>query len=252
MRKTLMIVLGLLVFVLPLSAYSSVLKRSTVRQEQTGLRSSKIIRKNQLNWRRQTAKADVIESDELNKSDFVAISMDQLKNHSKSVIKGRVYNLQKMVSPKNMAYTKATIHIDKVISGDKALQGHNVYVALAGGLVSFNHWYANMNHPKDYDREVLVNNEEAPLPQIGSQVITGLIPNPIDESSDYNASLKQSGFTINNSYAADNLQYNFWVKNKNQKKFVLNNPQIRKKAAENNDLTKSLNKLTSEINKRYN
>lgn len=255
MRKTLMIFLGLLVFILPLSAYSvSVLKSSTIHQEQTNSdhSSNKIIRKNQLNWQKQTAKVDVIESDELTKNEFVATSMDQLKNHSKSVIKGQVYNLQKMVSPKNMVYTKATIHIDKVLSGDHSLQGQNVYIALAGGLVSFNHWYANMNHQKDDDREILVNNEEAPLAKIGSQIITGLVPNPIDESSDYNASLKQSGFTINNSYAVDNLQYNFWIKNKNQKKFVLNNPQIKKKSAKNSDLTRELDKLTTEINKKYN
>lgn len=251
MRKTL-IVLALLVFVLPLSAYSVKALDSTVRyQSKVELRKTKkTLQRNQKIWKKLTANADTIRSDGFDsKDEYVSTSLDQLKNHNQALVKGTVYKLQKMSSPQNMAYTKATIHIDKVISGDKTLQGHNVYVAFSGGLVSFDRWYANMSKPKDINHEIFVKNDEFPLPSIGAKVITGLVPNHLDEATEYNDSLKQSGFTIKNSYALDLPQYNFWIKRPTDKKYKLNNPKIDKK---NNDLTKELQKLTKQINQKYN
>ncbi len=255
MRKTLM-VLALLLFVLPLSACNtSTLTNSTTNYSKTSRtdNSKRIIRRNRRIWQRQVAKADVVHSDDF-RGDyvFIATSMEQLNNHSKAVVQGTVYKLEKMNSPKNMAYTKASIHVDKVISGDKTLKNQTIYVAMKGGLVSFDHWYANMSKPKDFDHEMLVKNEEFPLPSIGSKVITGLTPNHVDEPSDYNNSLKQSGFTIENSYAIVVPQYDFWVKSPNSKKYVLNNPEMRKEKTRDDNLSKGLKKMTSEINSEYN
>jgi len=254
MRKTLMI-LALLVFVLPLSAYSvDALKHSNINQNQVGTvqTPAQIIKKNQRAWKKLTSKADIIKSDEFeSKDDFIATSLTQLQNHSKSTIKGTVYNLQKMNSPKNMAYTKVTVHVDKVLTGDKDLKGKNIYLALPGGLVSFDHWYANMNKPKDFDHEMLVKNEEAPLPNIGSKIITGLTPNSLDEPSDYSDALKQSGFTIKNSYAVSDPRYNLWIKRSTASEFILNNPVIRKKDSKKSSLAKALRSLTTEINQEY-
>lgn len=257
MKKILMIILSLSVFGLVLSVYSVNTLKSSMTQHQKETRTlrntNRMINSNRKQWDKQIANADVIESNELkNDGEPIASSLEQLQNHSKLVIEGTVYNLQKMNSPKNMAYTKVELHIDKVISGDKDIQGKRIYLAMAGGLVSFDHWYANMSKPKDFNHEILVNIEEAPLPKIGSKVITGVIPNVIDESSEYNDALKQSGFTINNSYAISNQQYNVWIKNPGKKKYVLNNTKVNKRAAKNNDLTKALQKLTDQINKKYN
>lgn len=252
MRKTLMI-LALLVFVLPLSAYSvNALRDSTIPSKpSTNSKSpARMIQRNQRIWDKQIAKADVIRSDDIHQDNkYVGTTLNQLKNHNKALIQGTVYNLQKMNSPQNMAYTKATIHIDKVISGDTTIKGKNIYVAFEGGLVSFDHWYANMGKPKDFDHQILVKNEEFTLPAIGSKVITGLIPNHLDEATEYNNSLKQSGFTINNSYSLDVPEYNFWVKKLNATKYVLNNPKVRHK---NTDFAKELQKLTTKINQKYN
>ena len=227
-------------------------KEKTVKTEKVQ-GPSKLIKKNQRAWKKQISKADVIHSDEFsNTNDFVATSLGQFQNHSKSTIKGTVYNLEKMSSPKNMAYTKATIHVDKVLTGDKDLENKNIYVALPGGLVSFEHWYANMSKPKDFDHEMLVKNDEAPLPKIGSEIITGLIPNSVDEPSEYNDALKQSGFTITNSYAIDVPRYNIWIKSPTAKSFVLNNPKMNQKTTKDNSLAKSLQNLTTEINQKYN
>jgi len=254
MRKTLMI-LALLVFVLPLSAYSvNALKNSNSNRQVEMMQSpAKIVNKNQKAWNKLIAKADVINSDEFeSKDDFAASSLTQLQNHSKSTIMGTIYNLQKMNSPENMAYTKVTVHVDKVLTGDKDLKGKNIYLALPGGLVSFDHWYANMSKPKDFDHEMLVKNDEAPLPTIGSKIITGLIPSSLDEPSEYNDALKQSGFTNKNYSAISDPRYNLWIKKKGSKNFVLNNPVLRKKADKKGSLAKSIQKLTDEINREYN
>lgn len=242
MRKTLMIIFSLLVFALPLSAFS-INSLNTTQQVDV----SRIIRKNQSIWKKQIQNVDIINSEEFDDNNsFVATSLDQLRNHSKSVIKGTIYKLDKMNSPKNVAYTKASVHIDQVISGDKTLKNKTVYMALVGGLVSLDSLH-NSDHSGDFNHDVLVKNDQAPLPNIGSKIITGLVPNVIDEPSEYNDALRQSGFTIHNSYAVDNQQYNLWIKKSHSQKFVLNNPKVKKQSFE-----KKLQSLTTEINKKYN
>ncbi len=251
MKKTLMIIVALLLFVLPLSAYSvNALNNSNARQVKHE-QSSKLIIRNQKIWQKHTAKADVIHSDEFNnRTAVVSTSFEQLQNHSQTVIEGTVYNLQKMSSPEEMSYTKATIFVNRVISGDKSLKNKQIYLAFDGGLVSFDRWYSHSTRPKDSDREMLVKNDEFPLPKIGSKIIVGLIPNHLDEPTEYNAALKQSGFTINNSYAIENPRYNVWVKAPNAAKYQLNNPKMRKKT--NIQQTQDLQKLTQLINRQYN
>lgn len=255
MRKTLMIIL-LLVFVLPFSTYIvNAAKDSPKHQKQLldNQTSMALIRKNQKRWKSLTAHTDVIHSDEFgNRATSTGTTLDQVKNHSQAMIQGTVYNLQKMNSPKNMAYTKATIHVDRVLSGDESLKNKTIYVAFDGGLVPYDRWYANMNHTKRQDHEILVKNDEFMLPKIGAKVITGVIPNHLDEPLEHNESLKQSGFTIKNSYALESPQYNFWVKQPDAKKFILNNPKISRKQNRHNDLAKQLQALTNEINQKYN
>ncbi|MQS75265.1 hypothetical protein [Companilactobacillus halodurans] len=253
MKKTL-IALILLVFVLPLSVFGIKTLQGSIKPQAKEIgRPNLVIKKNQNIWKKRIVNADVIKSDGFNNGkSYVGTTMDQLDNHSKAVIKGTVYNLQRMNSPKNMAYTKATIHIDKVLSGDTQLKGKNIYIAFEGGLVSFDHWYANMSKPKDFDHEMLVKNEEFPLPDIGSKIIAGLVPNHLDEATDYNMALKQSGFTIHNSYMIDVPQYNFWIKRPDADKYVLNNPKALKKSNDRPNLAAALEKLTTEINQKYN
>jgi len=249
MRKTL-IVLILLVFVLPLSAYSV---NSFQGKEHHGQISAGLIQKNQKKWHGQIKNADVVHIDDLeNDKSGTATSIDELNNHSKSVIKGTVYNLEKMNSPKNMALTKVLVHVDKVISGDKSLNNTTVYLALNGGLVSFDHLYAGTSKSKDFNHEMLVKNDQSPLPSIGSKIITGLIPNTLDKQSEYNNSLKQSGFNVTNSYMIQVPQYNLWIKKKNSQKYILNNPEVHKKSVRNDELVESLQKLTNRINQKFN
>lgn len=249
MRKTLMI-LTLLVFVLPLSAYSvNTIKNSLHHDSNT---SCITIKENQRKWRRQTAKANIIHSEGNGREKVpVGISLDDLKNYNQAVIEGTIYNLEKMRSPQSMAYTKASVHIDKVISGDKSLKNKIVYLALNGGLVSFDDWYSESKH-KAYGHNMLVKNDEFPLPIIGSKIITGLIPNNLDEPIELNNDLKRSGFTSKNSFTINTPQYNFWVKGPNAKEYRLNNPTLRKKNINGDYLVESLQQLTKEINRKFN
>ncbi|CAJ1176068.1 hypothetical protein CPR19092_LGOLGGFK_00106 [Companilactobacillus paralimentarius] len=249
MRKTLMI-LTLLVFVLPLSAYSvNTIKNSLHHDSNTSCITTK---ENQRKWRRQTAKANIIHSEGNGREKVpVGISLDDLKNYNQAVIEGTIYNLEKMRSPQSMAYTKASVHIDKVISGDKSLKNKIVYLALDGGLVSFDDWYSESKH-KAYGHNMLVKNDAFPLPIIGSKIITGLIPNNLDEPIELNNDLKRSGFTSKNSFTINTPQYNFWVKGPNAKEYRLNNPTLRKKNINGDYLVESLQQLTKEINRKFN
>ena len=251
MKKTLMIIVSLLVFVLPLSAYSVNALNSSNAQEIKREESARLISRNQRIWQKHIAKADVIHSDEFStRKAFISTSLEQLQNHSQTVIEGTVYNLQKMSSPEEMSYTKATIYVNRVISGDTSLKDKQIYLALDGGLVSFDRWYSHSGRPKDQNREMLIKNDEFPLPKIGSKIIVGLIPNHLDEPTEYNVALKRSGFTINNSYAIENPRYNVWVKAPDSSKYQLNNPKMRRQT--NAQQTQDLQKLTQQINQKYN
>lgn len=246
MKKILIILLALGV-ILPLSAcgINSVQEKQSEQSKQIQL-----LDKNKKNWQKEIADADVIQSDVLKgQSTYVGTTLNQLKNHNQALIKGTITNLEKMHSPKNMAYTKTTIHIDKVISGDKTIKNKSYFVALNGGVVSFDSWYANMAKPKDFDHKMFIKYDEFPLPSIGTEVVTGLMPIHLDEPLEYNTALKQSGFTIKNSFAIDGAKYNFWVKNPKTKKYQLNNPTVKKS---DKQLALELDKLTNKINQKYN
>ncbi|WCG35682.1 hypothetical protein [Companilactobacillus farciminis] len=245
MKKILLILVALGV-ILPLSACSV---KSMQKDQSRQSKQVQLLEKNKQAWKKEIADADVIESDGLKgESTYVGTTLNQLKNHNQSLIKGTVVNLEKMHSPKNMAYTKATIHIDKVLSGDKTLQNKDYFVALNGGVVSFDRWYANMSKPKDFNHKMLIKHDEFPLPSIGSEIITGLMPIHLDEPLEYNSALKQSGFTIKNSFAMDGAKYNFWIRKPDTKKYQLNNPTVKKSDTQ---LAQELTKLTNEINRKY-
>lgn len=264
MKRTL-IVLALLVFVLPLSACGSKTKVSETQSQESKVQKqvkktqddAALIKKNQAKWAQLTKDVATVDGDGFS-GDYVSIpmSLKELKKSdykSSATIKGTVYNLEQMSAPKNMVWTKATIHIDKVLSGDKSIVGKNYYVVLRGGLTTSDVFYADTNHTKEADHKILVGNPEAPLPQIGTKVITQVAKNQAPDNSEYGQNLKKSGFTDKNSREIQNLQYNFWVKAPGASEYVLNNPQIQNKKDTSEDyLAGGLQNLTKEINQKYN
>lgn len=261
MKRTL-IALALLVFVLPLSACGSQAKVSETQSQEAKVQKkvqddSALIKKNQTKWSQLTKDVETVDGDGFS-GDYVSIPMTlkELKKSnykSSATIKGTVYNLEQMSAPKNMVWTKATIHIDKVLSGDKSIVGKNYYVVLRGGLTTSDIFYADTNHTKEADHKILVRNPEAPLPQIGAQIITQIAKNQAPADSEYGQNLKKNGFTDKNSREIQNLQYNFWVKALGASEYILNNPQMQNKKDTSEDyLAGGLQNLTKEINQKYN
>lgn len=241
MRKLLMM---LTLLFLSLSVACS--KNSQVIDKDGANSNQLVIKKNQKKWQAKIAKADIVHSEFEVTKQPVSRTLDNLKNHNQMVIKGTVNNLEKMHSPKGSVYTKATVQVDRVLSGDESLVNKQILLALEGGLVSFDHWYGEK---RNLDREMMIKNDEFLLPEIGSQIITGLVPHNLDEPLEYNQALKESGFTSQNSFAINTPQYNFWVKDPKDSKYQLNNPKLRNGE---DSLAKSLQKLTNEINQKYN
>lgn len=240
MKKTL-IVLALLVFVLPLSACSLNAKDTNNQRQESKAkpkvkRDEALIKKNQAAWSKLTKDAEVVKTDAYSGDSIVPTKLSDLKKAG-DIVKGTIYNLEQMEAPKNMAFTKAKIHVDQVLSGNKSLVGKDYYVVLRGGLTTTDVYYADMNRTKEVDHDILVENPEAPLPKIGTEFITVLDKNSLDNGSEYSQILKKSGFTKNNSRPIFDEQFSFWVKDKSGK-YVLNNP---KASTDLEDLTWSIN-----------
>lgn len=246
MKKTL-IVLMTLVFVLPLSACSvSNPRYQNIDQE-------KLIKKNSQAWEKKILGMQVVESDEHGDSrGHIVSSMTELKKYSKSVIQGRIINFEKMNNTKNVAYTKATVHIDDVISGDKKLKGQDIQMALNSGITSTTKWYADKNQTREVAHDILVQYDEFPLPKIGAKLIVGIDPTDENEPSPYNMALKRSKFDYGKSYVAIMPKYNFWIKDANDEKYRLNNPKANEDLKNNVEMGQGLNKLTETLNQRYN
>lgn len=241
MKKTL-IVLTLLFFVLPLSACGSNTKTSNHQASKTESKyrpDTALIKKNQAIWDKLTKDAEVVKHNDYSGDSIVPTKLSELKEHG-DVIKGTVYNLEQMGAPKNMAFTKAKIHVDQVLSGDKKIVGKDYYVVLRGGLTTTDIFYADMNRTREANHDILVVNPEAPLPKIGTQFITILSKNTLDDGSEFSKILLKSGFTKENSRPIFDEQFSFWVKSKSGD-YVLNNPTART----------GLEELTDAINEKY-
>ena len=241
MKKTL-IVLTLLFFVLPLSACGSNTKTPNHQASKTESKyqpDTALIKKNRETWDKLTKDAEIVKTDDYSGDKIVPTKLSELKGYG-PVVKGTVYNLEQMDAPKNMAFTKAKIHIDQVLSGDKKIVGKDYYVVLRGGLTTTDIFYADMNRTREVNHPILVENPQSPLPKIGTQIITVLSKNTLDDGSEFSKILLKSGFTKENSRPIFDEQFSFWIKSKSGE-YVLNNPTA----------STGLEDLTDAINEKY-
>jgi hypothetical protein len=172
----------------------------TTKKENT---NTEIIEKNQQKFQKARKNALVIHTNDFT-GDYLGPAntlTELLKNRNKgyAVIKGTVYNLESMSEPKNMVWTKTSIRVDQVLTGKKSLRGKNLQVPLKGGLSTTDEYYQDMKKPKK-NQKILVQNDMAPLPKIGSQVIVRLNKVNLDKESDYTNYLKDSGFKESTAY----------------------------------------------------
>lgn len=174
---------------------------------------------------------------------LIPTSIHELKKYNPILIKGTVFNLEPMKGCGDEAYTKVSVFVDKVIAGTKNIQHRIITFNLNSGFI---------DQPKKGDIDY-IKKAEVPMPQIGSQIITGLKPRKIDSSvnSETTKFFKQNQLTDNNSFQLTDPIYNFWVKNKTDKKYHLNNPYLNKNTKDDWYSTKLL-QLTKTINQMEN
>ncbi|MFC6177020.1 hypothetical protein ACFQAV_09215 [Companilactobacillus huachuanensis] len=251
MRKKL-ILLSLLVFVLPLFAFTWPFQHQTDLKTKTVHKSTtSVIRHSNKIWQKSIKDADIIDMDgQADSRGYIAYSMSQLKEVNKLVVKGTIIKLESMNNPNNMALTKATIKIDKILHGKKSLNGKTITVAFNGGVTTFDKWYAGLPSPKDEDHKVFIKYDEFPIPEIGSQIITGLLPANASEPSDYMRAIKNNKFDFKKTYVLGMPEFNLWVKKPNEKEFYLNNPLAAKKLVVNPTFDKGISGMTQEFNQK--
>ncbi|WP_119326172.1 hypothetical protein [Companilactobacillus musae] len=247
--KKLLIVMMTIILVLPFSACGN--RKQTLSSD----KQMTLLQKNQKRWHKQIADLPVEHPKGLeNNSKYVPTSMSDFKKHNQVIIQGTVYNLQRMKSPDNKADLKVTIHVDRVIKGNKALKNTDIYTSVSGGITTTNSFYRNGNQTREANHEILVEYQEIPLPKIGSKIIAGVIPvgtvDDLDPQNNNSISVKKSdNFKLAKTYNLTNVKYGMWVKNTNDKKYHLNNPRALTKLDDNPVAKRGLEKLTKELNK---
>ncbi|WP_125565764.1 hypothetical protein [Companilactobacillus insicii] len=174
------------------------------------------------------------------------------KDKNNYIIEGTIVNYEKMEHRPFIIQTKATIHVDKVIDGGKALENQYIATTFPTGF-AFTHDVESSvdDQLNNKNTEVLYKQTSFPLPNIGSHVIMGINSNR--KKFEKNKALKKemAKYNLNgsNSYFINDPNYNFWIKNSTGK-FVVNNLDIRnmKKNNPNYDKVYSLVELTKQLN----
>lgn len=213
------------------------------KPEQTVSKST--IKQNKARWDKETKSLKLVH-DKTSVSDLATFPKDlkSLKKNNDYVISGTVINLQKMTDNNQSAMTKATILVDRVISGNEKLSKHKIKVTFNGGITK-----------NKKSQKVFVQKNSTPIPTIGSKIITGVNTNYKDDADDKQAAyLKENNLGGSDSFEISVPEYNLWVKNKHDKKYSLNNPQLTGKKVSDSDkkYAKQLKKLTLQLNNNYN
>lgn len=232
MKKVLIILLALII--LPLSACTQ--KKAAIENDQ----QVTTVKKNKISWKKQTNDLPIIKyNGSIENQKSIANSMENLTKNNQYVVKGTVYKLSRLDNIDNQAFTKVEFHVDEVIHGTKTLKNQNINLAMSGGITTSNSWYKNKNQTREADHDILVQYRSCPLPKIGAEMIIGLNPTNVKESTNYMKTLKKNDFDLKKTFKIGMPEYNIWIKNPQDNKFHLNNPRVD-------------SKLTKQINQNYN
>lgn len=216
---------------------------------QQGQRKSEI-KVNQKRWQGRLEKVKVIDQPNFKKAfttvpngyDDESMSLQSLKNANQFVVKGQIVNLNSMIGRPLAPETKATIYIEKIISGDKSLENKTIKTVFAGGFARVRDLYSSfgINNPQEV---VYYPSETFLIPKIGTQVIMGIKkfrPENIGQKKLY----KRFNLNTNNFYTINNPETTFWVKSHH--KYKLNNPAFYQEKSQYK--FKNIYKLTNRFN----
>lgn len=221
---------------------------------------TKLIQKNKEVWDKKVKKAKNVDHPNYDKYlinvpehyNDEEMSFSRLKNGNQFVIAGQVINLQPEFGLLFMTETKATIYVEKVISGDKKLQGKTIKTEFSGGLAKAKDYFNSVEGTYEGDSEgvpdpktiVYSTNPNVPMPKIGSHFIVGM--KRYKPSSEYRADklYKKYGLTTKNFYVINNPEVTYWIKKGGE--YRLNNPAFYQK--KNANKYPQIFKLTKKLN----
>lgn len=238
--KKILIALIALIFILPLAACGNMSEDAAIKG-------------NTSKWNKAISDLEVVKTDKYgNDRGYIARTMKELKKVNESVIQGTVYDMSKMDNLNNGAYTKVTVHVDKVISGKKSLQGKKIVLVMNGGITTTNSWYKSQNQTRETNHDILVQYNEAPLPTVGSKIIGGITTIEKTEPTIYMKTIKKNNLANTNTYNLGMPAFNYWIKDSKDKQYHLNNPKAEAELKASPKMAKSIKNLTDELNQKYN
>lgn len=165
-----------------------------------------------------------------------------------TVINATIINFEEMKGKTIGPTTEVTIHVNKVLSGEKSLEGRTIKTEFGGGLTKTEYLYTDFEgnyHGSDYgyddpNTKVFAANSAFPMPKIGSKFVTQVVNySTISDGQRQNYKTKYN-LTPKNFYPIRDPYVLFWVKK--GKKYQPNNPGY---ANVQND---EINKITNRIN----
>lgn len=218
-----------------------------------------LLKKNTQNWNHQTKGAQMVHlSGTYNDFNGSVHSLKAIENmHSdSSVIKGKVLNLHQVkynhseegsIFP---AYTRMEIKVNTIIGGNKKPAKKVIDVLFADGLTTYNSFYKRINPNLKRSRKVFVQDDNVPLPRIGSEVIMSIQESDWAYACTYLNAIK-NGFHEDRFYQPVMQTLHFWIKNPGDKEFIANNTVIKNKEPRAEKIAPET-QLTADLNAKYN
>ncbi|MFD1471980.1 hypothetical protein [Companilactobacillus mishanensis] len=243
MKKLLGLILLLAIF--PLTGCGNLNRQTeaeSVHEANSGVDLNEVHKKKAL-WEKKlhSAKIQTIGPNQMEDIAFLPTSLDELKTHNNIVANGTIVDLEKMTGNHDSAFTKISMHVEKILYGKKTFYNKTIVFFLNSGFI-------DNPSQKDYN---YIASSEVPIPKIGSKIIAGFNPLNIDPKNfdGPDEFFYKNGVGGKNAFIVNIPIYNLWVQNEGESKYKPNNPTLLKDTKDNwyskkiLSLTKDLNKL---------
>ncbi|WP_125588236.1 hypothetical protein [Companilactobacillus jidongensis] len=255
MKKIWGVLVILLAVVTLISCSNSAHKAYNSKTESENVSLKRKVKVNKKHWNKMTSAA-VIEylPGSTNFDDVFPSTWHDMKNENNYIIEGTIVNYEKMEHQPLLVETKATIHVDKVLSGSKVLEHQYIVTTVPMGFAFSKDIKSSVEGSSDQkNTEVLYRQTNFPLPKIGSQIITGIKSNKkkFDQNRSFKKEMAKYDLSGSDSYLITEPNYNFWIKNADGK-FIINNLDIRNMKQDNPNYDKvySLVELTKQLDSK--
>lgn len=181
------------------------------------------------------------------------MSWSRLKSGNQLLVKAKVINLQPELKRVLTPETKASIYIEKVISGDNSFEGKTVKTEFSGGLIYAKNYLVNVEGQYTGDQFDIKNPQTIvygkkgtkPMPQIGQTIVVGL--NKYRANNEHRKKMYQDLGLSKDFYTLNNPEVTFWIKKNGN--YRLNNPAFYQKG--NRAKYPHIFKITKHLDQKY-